>query len=298
MCCGMAFGVFIYRSDSEYDNVPDERYQFPRKYLKRVQRCKGDWILYYEPKSVKDTRGYFAIAKVQAIIPDENKDKMHWAIMEPGSYSDFSDPVPFADADGFLAEQEGLFNEEGKRSGRVQQAVRDLSRSDFDRILKLGHGSRILPRVGGDDGIQDDPVPDLPLETRIIELTKRKVRDQNFRKSVLRAYGKRCAITGIGILNGGGRAEVEAAHIKPVKDNGPDIVNNGIPLSGTAHWMFDRGLVGLDKDLTILVSRQVNDRDTVKSMINETGTLLHPQHKRDLPRPEFVEWHRTHCFKQ
>ena len=38
--------------------------------------------------------------------------------------------------------------------------------------------------------------------------------------------------------------EDEAAHIRPVEHNGPDIISNGIALSGTAHWMFDRGLVG------------------------------------------------------
>jgi len=33
--------------------------------------------------------------------------------------------------------------------------------------------------------------------------------------------------------------------------NGPDIVNNGIALSGTTRWMFDRGLIALSDDLNI-----------------------------------------------
>ena len=59
----------------------------------------------------------------------------------------------------------------------------------------------------------------------------------------LRAYDARCAITGLKLINGGGRAEVAAAHIRPVEANGPDIISNGIALSATAHWMFDRGLI-------------------------------------------------------
>lgn len=43
----MAFGVFIHRQDSIYDDSPAERYQFPRQYLGRVQACIGDWIIYY-----------------------------------------------------------------------------------------------------------------------------------------------------------------------------------------------------------------------------------------------------------
>lgn len=84
------------------------------------------------------------------------------------------------------------------------------------------------------------------------QLTNRAIRDRNFRKTVLKAYGERCAITGLRLINGGGRAEVEAAHIRPVEHDGPDIVSNGIALSGTAHWMFDRSLVSLSNDLKFL----------------------------------------------
>lgn len=66
----MTFGVFIHRTDSVYDDVPSERYQFSKKYLTRVQRCEGDWIVYLEPTKVKNTKGYFAVAKVQEVIAD------------------------------------------------------------------------------------------------------------------------------------------------------------------------------------------------------------------------------------
>jgi len=75
-------------------------------------------------------------------------------------------------------------------------------------------------------------------------------------------------------------------------------ISNGIALSGTAHWMFDRGLVGLGDDLTILVSRQTNDPDAVRSMINRTEKLIAPDRLSERPRTEFVVWHRENCFKQ
>jgi putative restriction endonuclease len=93
------------------------------------------------------------------------------------------------------------------------------------------------------------------------------------------------------------RAEVEAAHIRPVEHNGPDIVSNGIALSGTAHWMFDRGLIGLADDLEILVSRQVNDADGVLAIINRDRRALLPQRLSDRPHPHLLQWHREHCFK-
>ncbi|MFD1156515.1 HNH endonuclease [Roseovarius aestuarii] len=298
----MAFGIFIHRSDSIYDDVPSERYQFPRQYFSRAQQCEGDWIVYLEPSKVKDTKGYFAVAKVQEIIADPRKSDMYLAVIEPGTYLDFGDPVPFRDA-GDIVEQ-GLLNDQGRISGRAQAAVRTLSVEDFARIVERGldRDDDFLPRVdhyAQSPGLQDAQVSfqHLPARERVNQLTNRAVRDRNFRKNVLRAYGERCAITGLRLINGGGRAEVEAAHIRPVEQDGPDIVSNGLALSGTAHWMFDRGLVGLSDDLTILVSRQSNDLDAVAAMINSSGRLLAPERLANRPRTEFVSWHRENCFR-
>src|SRR3954453_20192833 len=96
----MGFGVFVHRSDSIYDDSPAEQYQFPRQYLRRVEACVGDWIIYYEPSKVADTRGYFAIAKVQQVITDASAPAMYLALIELGSYLDFANPVPFSGATG------------------------------------------------------------------------------------------------------------------------------------------------------------------------------------------------------
>jgi len=288
----MAFGVFIHRSDSNYDDVPSESYQFPRKYLTRVQQCEGDWIVYLEPSKVKDTKGYFAVAKVQEIISDPRKSDMYLAVIEPGTYLDFGDPVPFRDVENIV--ERGLLNDDGRISGRAQAAVRTLSNEDFARIIERGLGAEddILPRVGeltAANGFHDAQVhfQHMPARERVRQLTNRAVRDRNFGKNVLRAYGERCAISGLRMINGGGRAEVEAAHIQPVVHNGPDIVSNGIALSGTVHWMFDRGLIGLEQDLTIIVSRQSNDTESLASMINSTGKLVVPERLANRLDPSF-----------
>ncbi len=299
----MAFGIFIHRTDSIYADVPSEQYQFPRQYLSRARQCEGDWIVYYEPTKVGNTKGYFAVARVREIIPDPGHSDMYLAVIEPGTYLDFGDPVPFREH-GTILEQ-GLLNDQGGMSGRAQAAVRPLSPADFSRIVGrgLGHEDDVPPRIDPDQSAYGFPEARWPIRhltarDRVNQLTSRAIRNRNFRKTVLRAYGKRCAITGLRLINGGGHAEVEAAHVRPVEHDGPDIVSNGIALSGTAHWMFDRGLVGLADNLTILVSRQTNDPDAVRSMINETGRLIAPERLSERPGSEFVHWHRENCFKQ
>jgi putative restriction endonuclease len=297
----MGFGVFIHRSDSIYEDSPAERYQFPRQYLGRVEACLGDWIVYYEPRKIAYTRGYFAVAKIQQIIPDPAAAAMYLALIEPGSYLDFPNPVPFNDATGPI--ERGVLNEEGRISGRAQSAVRPLSPDDFKRIVELGlEDAPLLPRqaetlaVGFDE--EQMPFRFDEQRERVSFTVSRIMRDRVFRRIILRAYDQRCAITGLKLINGGGRAEVAAAHIRPVEASGPDIVNNGIALSGTAHWMFDRGLIGLSDDLQILVSRQVNDLDAIKAFINPTGCAFPPLRSSERPHPHFLHWHRQHCFKQ
>jgi putative restriction endonuclease len=91
----MAKGVFIHRSDSIYDDSPAERYQFPPQYLSRVSACVGDWVIYYEPSKIRFSKGYFAVAKVDRVVPDPSAPGMYLALIEPGSYLDFVNMVPF-----------------------------------------------------------------------------------------------------------------------------------------------------------------------------------------------------------
>lgn len=228
---------------------------------------------------------------------------MYLALIEPGSYLDFANPVPFAGPQGPI--ETGVLNEEGRISGRAQSAVRPISAADFNRIVEIGFSDEapLLPRtdaIAEDDRLRQVPVPFIfeQERVRVPALTSRLVRDRVFRRTVLRAYDERCAITGLKLINGGGRAEVEAAHIRPVEANGPDIVSNGLALSGTAHWMFDRGLISLGDDLEILVSRQANDPDSIRGVINKNGYALQPARLVERPHPHFLGWHREHCFKQ
>ncbi len=299
----MAHCVFIHRPDSIYNDHPTERYQFPRPYLSRCEGCVGDWITYLEPTKLRDTRGYFAVAKVQQIIADPSEPGMFIAIIEPRSYLPFEQNVPFSGPAGPV--ERGLLNEMGRLSGRAQSAIRPISQDDFNRIVEIGLPDRSsdLPRVSDPPARFEFSDIQMPLEypevarDRSMQLSNRILRDRVFRKIVLQAYDSRCAFTGLKLINGGGRAEVEAAHIRPVEMDGPDIVNNGIALSGTAHWMFDRGLLSIGDDCEILFSSKINDIDSVRTLINSSGRTLLPGRPSEMPNPRFLRWHRENIFK-
>jgi putative restriction endonuclease len=289
----MTKGVFVIRSDSPYDDQPEIHYQFPAQYLSRASQCVGDWALYYEPVKA-GARGYHAAAKVRQIVPDPTRAAHYLALIEPGSYVTFEQDVPFR-VSGELVER-GVLNDRGHISGRAQSAVRPLSDEDFNRIVAIGFPEELelLPRSVS--SVAEDQAPfDVPRD-RTLVLSSRAKRDRAFRKRILEAYDCRCALTGLKFINGGGRVEAEAAHIRSVEANGPDIITNGIALSGTVHWMFDRGLISLSDELDILLSSKINDINGVRKIINASRRARLPSRAEWRPHPRYLKWHREECF--
>lgn len=293
---GVTKGVFVTGSHSIYGDQPKDFYRFPANYLPAARRMVGQWIVYLEPRRA-GSRGYFAVAKVEKIESDPATPGMYMALIEPGSYLDFGTAVPF-NIDKLPMER-ALLNDDGSLKGSKQLAVRPLSNADFNRIVEIGlmDAEPELPRVG-----QADPMPAMlgeigqePFEgpvDRATMLVSRKVRDAKFRRAVLHVYEGRCALTGMRLVNGGGRLETEAAHIMSVGAGGPDAINNGIALSGTVHWMFDRGLIGLADSGRILLSGKINDRAGVEKMIYADRQARWPSTDAYRPHPRYLAWHR------
>ncbi len=109
----------------------------PSNIFRGCARTIGDWVVYYEPTKVPDTRGYYAVAKVADVVGDMRASEMYLAQIEPGTYLEFSSPVPFMLEDGRA--ELGVLNEQGRVSGRAQAAVRPLSpaRLRSDRLTRI-----------------------------------------------------------------------------------------------------------------------------------------------------------------
>lgn len=293
--------VLLHRADSIYDDEPDVVYDFPRQYLKAMQEAVGDWIIYYEPVKA-GPRGYFAVARIDDIIPKPGVEGRYLALITPGSFLPFDRELP-REIDGRALET-SLAGPDGRATtgGLAQSAVRRLSEADFARIVNLGLPEDLevqeARRYGAPaGGFAEDPAP---FERPVIErLTRRPYRDVAFRRKVREAYGYRCAMSGLMLRNGGGRPEVQAAHIRPVEHGGSDSVRNGLALSGTLHWMFDRGLISVAEDCeTILVSRNKVPGEVIDRLLIPGGKLLKPADPRHAPHPANLRWHRENVFGQ
>ena len=91
---------------------------------------------------------------------------------------------------------------------------------------------------------------------------------------------------------------MQAAHIRPVSDRGPDSVRNGVALSATVHWMFDRGLISIGDppDYPILVANR-GLPDAALRLLNEDRRLRLPRNPVFRPAPAYLDYHRKAVFK-
>jgi putative restriction endonuclease len=300
----MTKAVFTTKVNPSYKDLPEQRYHFPRTYLNHVRQVVGDYVVYYEPRrsSVElSSRGgrqsYFGVARVNSVIEDETLADHFFAIIDGSTYLDFDTAVPFFEGKKYY--ESALEKDDGSTNkGAFGRAVRLIPDDEFDRILKSGFapvlGESLTPQEAMPPGLSEAPAP---FERPMVEMmVSRPFRERSFMYNVRAAYSNRCAITGLKLINGGGRPEVQAAHIQPVASKGPDSVRNGLALSGTVHWMFDRGLVSIGDDYKILVAKNRVPEDALR-LLNQNGMVNLPNDQTLYPNAHYLKFHRDSVFK-
>src|SRR3954447_10442659 len=298
----MAKAVFTTKVTPGYKDLPEARYHFPRTYLNQVRQAVGDHIVYYEPRrtnvelsSIGGRQCYFGVARVTAVVEDAELADHYFALMS--DYLDFDLPVPFAEGSEYY--ESALKKADGSTNkGAFGRAVRLVPDAEFDRILKAGFAP-VLTESAETKAVSPPgwAEPDVSFERPIVEMTVlRPFRERSFMHNVRAAYANRCAMTGLRLINGGGRPEVQAAHIQPVASKGPDSVRNGLALSGTVHWMFDRGLISVGDDYKILVAKNHVPEDAAR-LLNKNGVIQLPQDQTLYPNDLYLKFHRDVVFK-
>ena len=137
------------------------------------------------------------------------------------------------------------------------------------------------------------------VDSRKLSVSQRRIRRDCFRVGVLGAYENRCAISRIGLVhsdrNEDIKYEVEAAHVIPVARGGRDLIQNGLALNRSLHWAFDHGMVWIDSDMRVNVSRDVQtDRRNEWLRGFEGHSLRLPDDSRLNPSYEALSWHAEH----
>lgn len=134
-------------------------------------------------------------------------------------------------------------------------------------------------------------------EDRAVYQVSKQKRYDAFRKVVLDNYSNTCSITGSRFAFNS-TVEAHAAHIISKEVNGTDDPRNGLALSQTAHWAFDRGLFTISEHFEIQVHPKTRDADILNFPILEkqNQSILLPEDEINYPHKEALKWHRENVY--
>jgi len=125
-------------------------------------------------------------------------------------------------------------------------------------------------------------------------LSKHRLGQGAFRVLVTDAYLRQCAISGEKTL-----PVLEAVHIKPYAENGPNHVQNGILLRSDIHKLFDKGYITIAPDFRVEVSKRIKeDFGNGKIYYQYHGQKLSviPKRVEELPAKDYLSWHNENVY--
>jgi HNH endonuclease len=115
-----------------------------------------------------------------------------------------------------------------------------------------------------------------------------------FRILVTDTYDRHCAVTGEKAL-----PALEAAHIRPVTEEGKHRIDNGLLLRSDVHKLFDAGYVTITPDYKFRASRKLKaDFDNGEEYFQfQDSPIWVPKTSDCRPNREFLEWHADTVFR-
>ena len=133
--------------------------------------------------------------------------------------------------------------------------------------------------------------------TETIVQTKTRIGQNFFRKAVLSAYNYRCCITGLSIPK-----LLVASHIVPWRVDSANRLNprNGLALSVLHDKAFDIGMLTINEDMTVRVSKEefrVDNQFLATALKNYDGKPIELPDKFR-PDEDFLDYHRQNIFTE
>lgn len=157
---------------------------------------------------------------------------------------------------------------------------------------------KLIPELGqsSEEAQSEVSEEDYSSDDRIASTKVRNGQDF-FRKAVLSAYNFKCCITGLSIPR-----LLVASHIVPWRHDASNRLNpmNGLALSMLHDKAFDLGIITINEDLTIRVSKKVSaigDNFYRESLSFYDGKSVAKSEKFS-PRSEFLQHHRENVFEK
>jgi predicted restriction endonuclease len=176
---------------------------------------------------------------------------------------------------------------------KLDKAVWDEFHADWNGLIVRAHELRMEREP---QKRQDAPfdAPIGPSEKAVN--VKQRLHQTFFRDAVISSYNARCCVTGLPLVEC-----LVAGHIIPwsVDERRRADPTNGLCMSATFDRLFDSGILTIEDDLTLYVSKRVrllNDQAVAELIAARHGQKIIPP-VRFYPDPECLRWHRDNIFE-
>ncbi len=124
------------------------------------------------------------------------------------------------------------------------------------------------------------------------------LRGSLFKREIPKIYNNTCCISGMRIDATISISMIDACHIVPFSVSYDDTVTNGIALCPNLHRAFDRGLIAIDENCHVVVSKSFKeDETTYRIGAFEGKEIKLPNLKSYYPLSDNFGWHRKNVFK-
>jgi predicted restriction endonuclease len=134
-------------------------------------------------------------------------------------------------------------------------------------------------------------------EERGVYQVSRQKRDAAFAGIVLDNYDYTCAVSGLRFQS---RNHIEAhgAHIISKEERGTDDPRNGLALSRSVHWAFDRGIFTISDQYEVVINPKARAASIANFPLMELDRkkIFLPKDEYYRPHPEALAWHKAEVF--
>ena len=125
------------------------------------------------------------------------------------------------------------------------------------------------------------------------------LRGSIFKREIPKIYNNTCCISGMRIDATISISMVDACHIVPFSVSYDDTITNGIALCPNLHRAFDRGLIAIDEDYKVVVSKSFKEEENNYSIrAFESKTINLPTTENYFPTTNNFLWHLKNIFKK
>lgn len=126
------------------------------------------------------------------------------------------------------------------------------------------------------------------------------LRNNVFKQKIPQIYDYTCSITGLKIQSSYRYSLIDACHIIPFHLEHDDTIGNGIALCPNLHRAFDNGLITINTDYRVIVSKKFVENNTSTHSIRQFDSkeLILPKNKLFHPRKEVLQWHNENIFER